>query len=152
MFMLSAFYRPHNEYCVAVSGSADWDLKISIAEAAKCFSNINVMKPKKIKKGYSTTVYHNYSLSRLTEYRPSIEWGSFEVINSTWACVELLAKTETKWMYYQQLSGVDVPLKTNLEMVKILKSLNNTVNSEVATFQNDRILSKQVGCHLGNQT
>ncbi|ETN83259.1 Core-2/I-Branching enzyme [Necator americanus] len=93
LFMLSAFYRRHNEYCVA--------------------------------------------------HRPPISWGSFEIINSTWACVEQLARTKTKWKYYQQLSGVDVPLKTNLEMVKILKALNNTVNAEISKFQKDRLTEKK---------
>ncbi|KHJ98761.1 Core-2/I-Branching enzyme [Oesophagostomum dentatum] len=94
LFMLSAFYRPQNEYCVA--------------------------------------------------HRPPIEWGSFEIINTTWVCVELLAKTNKKWMYYQQLSGVDAPLKTNLEMVKIFKTLNNTVNSEFSTFQPERLQGKDL--------
>ncbi|EYC12889.1 hypothetical protein Y032_0045g1142 [Ancylostoma ceylanicum] len=120
LFMLSAFYRPHNEYCVAVSGSANKIFKFFMAQLGKCFSNIHVMN------------------------RPSISWGSFEIINSTWACAELLSRSRTKWMYYQQLAGVDVPLKTNLEMVEILKKWNNTVNSEFATFQPERLGEKQV--------
>ncbi|KAK6726228.1 hypothetical protein RB195_004508 [Necator americanus] len=44
----------------------------------------------------------------------------------------------------QQLSGVDVPLKTNLEMVKILKALNNTVNAEISKFQKDRLTEKKI--------
>ncbi|EYC12888.1 hypothetical protein Y032_0045g1142 [Ancylostoma ceylanicum] len=120
LFMLSAFYRPHNEYCVAVSGSANKIFKFFMAQLGKCFSNIHVMN------------------------RPSISWGSFEIINSTWACAELLSRSRTKWMYYQQLAGVDVPLKTNLEMVEILKKWNNTVNSEFATFQPERLGEKQI--------
>ncbi|RCN33886.1 Core-2/I-Branching enzyme [Ancylostoma caninum] len=77
LFMLSAFYRPHNEYCLAVSGSADKIFKFFMAQLSKCFSNIHVMN------------------------RPPITWGSFEIINSTWACAELLSRSKTKWMYYQ---------------------------------------------------
>ncbi|CAJ0595493.1 unnamed protein product [Cylicocyclus nassatus] len=119
MFMLSAFYRPHNEYCIAVSGSAEKSFKIAMDEVASCFDNVHVL------------------------HRPHIEWGSFEIINSTWVCVGVLARSKTNWMYYQQLSGVDVPLKTNLEMVKILKQLNNTVNSEFLAFQTDRLKGKK---------
>ncbi|CAJ0595494.1 unnamed protein product [Cylicocyclus nassatus] len=119
MFMLSAFYRPHNEYCIAVSGSAEKSFKIAMDEVASCFDNVHVL------------------------HRPHIEWGSFEIINSTWVCVGVLARSKTDWMYYQQLSGADVPLKTNLEMVRILKQLNNTVNSEFSTFQTDRLEGKK---------
>ncbi|KAL6732281.1 hypothetical protein Aduo_003055 [Ancylostoma duodenale] len=120
LFMLSAFYRPHNEYCIAVSGSADKIFRFFMAQLSKCFSNIHVMN------------------------RPPITWGSFEIINSSWACAELLSRSKTKWMYYQQLAGVDVPLKTNLEMVEIFKRWNNTVNSEFAMFQPERLLEKRI--------
>ncbi|VDK72636.1 unnamed protein product [Cylicostephanus goldi] len=43
MFMLSAFYRPHNEYCIAVSGSAEKSFKNSMDEVASCFDNIHVL-------------------------------------------------------------------------------------------------------------
>ncbi|KIH57223.1 hypothetical protein ANCDUO_12587 [Ancylostoma duodenale] len=45
LFMLSAFYRPHNEYCIAVSGSADKIFKFFMAQLGKCFSNIHIMGP-----------------------------------------------------------------------------------------------------------
>ncbi|RCN35179.1 hypothetical protein ANCCAN_18953 [Ancylostoma caninum] len=52
------------------------------------------------------------------------------------------------YMYYaweeKQLAGVDVPLKTNLEMVEIFKRWNNTVNSEFAMFQPERLLGKRI--------
>ncbi|KAL6732210.1 hypothetical protein Aduo_002992 [Ancylostoma duodenale] len=113
MFMLSAFYRPHNEYCIAVSGSADNIFKFFMSHLSRCFTNVHVMD------------------------RPPISWGSFEIINSTWACVELLSWSKTNWRYYQQLAGTDVPLKTNLEMVEIFKKWNNTVNAEFATYQQE---------------
>ncbi|CAJ0595517.1 unnamed protein product [Cylicocyclus nassatus] len=104
MFMLSAFYRSHNDYCIAVSGSANRTFKYLMNQFGKCFDNVQILE------------------------RPPIGWASFEIINTVWACVEILSKSKTKWMYYQQLSGVDVPLKTNFEMVEIFKRLNETVN------------------------
>ncbi|PIO65761.1 Core-2/I-Branching enzyme [Teladorsagia circumcincta] len=86
LFMLSSFYRPQNEYCIAVSGGADSMFKLIIDEVDACFDNIQIL----------------------------------------------------------YLSGVDIPLKTNHEMVEILKAWNDTVNSEFAHFQPQRIRSKRV--------
>jgi hypothetical protein len=48
---------------------------------------------------------------------------------------------------FQYLSGVDLPLKTNLEMVRIFKQLNGTINAEVTKFQPERLKgeAKKVG-------
>ncbi|VDL79775.1 unnamed protein product [Nippostrongylus brasiliensis] len=120
LFMLSSFYRPQNEYCIAVSGAAEPMLKLILAEVDSCFDNIRVLN------------------------RPRIDWGSFEIINSTFACLEVLSTVETPWKYYQYLSGVDIPLKTNLEMVEIFKKWNNTVNNEIGMYQPQRIRSKRI--------
>ncbi|VDP54349.1 unnamed protein product [Heligmosomoides polygyrus] len=45
---------------------------------------------------------------------------------------------------FQYLSGVDIPLKTNLEMVEIFKQWNNTVNTEITLFQPKRVRSKRI--------
>ncbi|EYB95432.1 hypothetical protein Y032_0160g3352 [Ancylostoma ceylanicum] len=115
LFQLSAFYHPQNEYCVAVSGSADESMLEILRDVHDCFPNIHVMK------------------------RPPLQWGNFEVINTTYACFEYLAKSATPWKYFQYLSGVDAPLKTNLEMVQILKRLNETANADIEKFPIERI-------------
>ncbi|RCN42790.1 Core-2/I-Branching enzyme [Ancylostoma caninum] len=89
-----------------------------LQDVHECFPNIHVMK------------------------RPPLQWGNFEVINTTYACFEYLAKSETPWKYFQYLSGVDAPLKTNLEMVQIFKSLNETVNADIEEFPSNRIKRK----------
>lgn len=40
---------------------------------------------------------------------------------------------------------MDVPLRTNLEMVQILKRLNNTVNTLVEPYPHDRLRTRRVG-------
>jgi hypothetical protein len=49
---------------------------------------------------------------------------------------------------------VDLPLKTNLEMVRIFKQLNGTVNAEVSAFQLDRLMdaAQKVGNDLNVAT
>ncbi|KAK6726226.1 hypothetical protein RB195_004506 [Necator americanus] len=120
LFMLSSFYRPQNEYCIAVSGGADPMFKHIMTDVDECFSNIRVLN------------------------RPRIDWGSYEIINSTFACLKVLSGSETPWKYFQYLAGVDIPLKTNLEMVEILKQWNDTVNAEITWFQPKRIRSKRI--------
>ncbi|KAI1699716.1 core-2/I-Branching enzyme domain-containing protein [Ditylenchus destructor] len=44
-----------------------------------------------------------------------------------------------QWKYFQYLTGFSLPLKTNLEMVRIFKRLKETVNTEVTLFQKDRL-------------
>ncbi|KIH63580.1 hypothetical protein ANCDUO_06118 [Ancylostoma duodenale] len=46
---------------------------------------------------------------------------------------------------HRYLSGVDAPLKTNLEMVQILKRLNETANADIEEFPSDRIKRRNVG-------
>ncbi|EYC18183.1 hypothetical protein Y032_0028g1719 [Ancylostoma ceylanicum] len=38
----------------------------------------------------------------------------------------------------QYLSGTDLPLRTNLEMVRIMKALNGSINTDVEQFEQDR--------------
>ncbi|VDL83577.1 unnamed protein product [Nippostrongylus brasiliensis] len=104
LFELAAFYHPQNEYCIAVSGSAEEYVQEFMLYMENCFPNIHVLT------------------------RPPINWGEFEIINTTFACLQQLQKSDKPWKYYQYLSGVDVPLRTNLEMVKIFKRLNDTAS------------------------
>uniref|UniRef100_A0A915DY69 Uncharacterized protein n=1 Tax=Ditylenchus dipsaci TaxID=166011 RepID=A0A915DY69_9BILA len=56
-------------------------------------------------------------------------------------CLRYLSQLNHQWKYVQYLSGVDVPLKTNLEMVRIFKRLNGTINAEVTEFPRERFKS-----------
>ncbi|CAL2030401.1 unnamed protein product [Caenorhabditis brenneri] len=118
LFMLSSIYHPQNEYCLAVGENSDVLFQNLLKELANCFPNVHFMK------------------------RPPIKWGSHEIINSAYECLEFLSQSKSKWKYFQYLSGVDVPLKTNLEMVQILKELNGTANVEIKNYQWQRLKGK----------
>lgn len=90
--MISSFYHPQNEYCVAVSGSAKPHFKVVLRQLASCFSNIHVMVRALFKK------------TTFSKERPPITWGSFEIINSTYSCMEYLSSLESKWEYFQVIS------------------------------------------------
>ncbi|KAL6729119.1 hypothetical protein Aduo_000203 [Ancylostoma duodenale] len=72
-----------------------------------------------------------------------IEWCSFEIIEAIFECVVRLSKSKVQWKYIQILSGVDAPLKTNLEMVRIFEALNGSFNTEVLPFERYRLHGKR---------
>ena len=48
--------------------------------------------------------------------------------------------------FFQYLSGSDLPLKTNFEMVRIFKQLKGTANAEVTEFDQRRLQRAKVSC------
>ncbi|CAO4361373.1 unnamed protein product [Caenorhabditis nigoni] len=118
LFMLSSVYHPQNEYCIAVGENSEPLFQNLLKELSTCFQNVHFMK------------------------RPPISWGSHEIINSAYECLQFLSHLKSDWKYFQYLSGFDAPLKTNLEMVRILKQLNGTANVEIAKYQWQRLRGK----------
>ncbi|CAB3407429.1 unnamed protein product [Caenorhabditis bovis] len=114
LYMLSAFYHPQNVYCIAVGANSKLDFQNLVEDVSKCYPNVYLMK------------------------RPEIRWGSFEIINSVYECLEFLATLKVPWKYFQYLSGFDAPLKTNLEMVRIFKALRGSPNFEFKKYEAKR--------------
>ena len=48
-------------------------------------------------------------------------------------------------LLFQYLSGSDLPVRTNLEMVRVMKALNGSINSDVDVFDTDRYKNMEVG-------
>lgn len=118
--LMSVIYQPQNAYCLAVDDRADEQFKKQMNLLMDCFSNIFVMTVNKV------------------------EWCEFGVVRGVFNCLRYLSELDHKWRYYQYLSGVDLPLKTNLEMVRIFKKLNGTLNAEILPFETSRIKGSQV--------
>ncbi|KAK0401891.1 hypothetical protein QR680_016032 [Steinernema hermaphroditum] len=106
--------QPQNQFCIAVDANADRQFKEQMFLLGSCFSNIFVM------------------------ITPAVTWCGFSVLQGVYSCVEYLAKLPDDWKYYQYLSGVDLPLKTNLEMVRIFKQLNGSFNSGIYDLEESR--------------
>ncbi|KAH7703357.1 Protein GLY-15 a [Aphelenchoides avenae] len=111
-FLLSAIYQPQNAYCIAVDGKSSDTFKRRMALLANCFPNI--------------------------DFVGEVYWGSYEIVRGVFDCLRQLTALGHTWRYYQYHSGVDVPLKTNLEMVRIFKQLNGSSNVEVLPVLNKR--------------
>ena len=96
--LLRAIYRPQNHYCVHVDLSAKWTVYEFVKNVTKCFSNVH-----------------------LAERRIDVKWGKFSVLEADLICMKQLLRHKD-WKYYINLTGQEFPLRTNSELVKILKA------------------------------
>ena len=100
--LLRAIYRPQNYYCIHVDRQSKQTIRDSVGAIANCFENVFVAQK---------TV--------------DVRWGYFSVLESELYCMEELLKYK-KWKYFINLTGKEWPLKTNLELVKILTAINGS--------------------------
>ncbi|CAL1532952.1 unnamed protein product, partial [Lymnaea stagnalis] len=104
--LLRAIYRPQNYYCIHVDLKSPDSFFLSISSIAKCFSNIF-----------------------LSSKRINVNWGMFSVLEPELLCMQELWPYK-KWKYYINLTGQEFPLRTNFELVNILKAYNGANNIE----------------------
>ena len=103
--LLRAIYRPQNFYCIHVDRKASDQVQEAIASIARCFDNVLI-----------------------PERRFSVQWGTYSVLAADLLCMkELLAY---KWRYFINLTGQEFPLRTNAELVRILKVFNGSNSIE----------------------
>ncbi|XP_070579303.1 beta-1,3-galactosyl-O-glycosyl-glycoprotein beta-1,6-N-acetylglucosaminyltransferase-like [Ptychodera flava] len=116
--LLRTIYRPHNYYCIHVDKKAYDAVRVAMESIAACFDNVFIV-PSAVK----------------------ITWCSIEVLHAEQLCMNLLLERGHNWKYYINLAGQDFPLKTNFEIVQILKLFEG--KNDVASFQDDRHVSRQ---------
>jgi len=105
--LLRAVYRPQNTYCVHIDKKSASTVHRAVAAIASCFSNV-------------------FIAPRLV----SVYWGTYTVLEPELICMEALLSYSRKWRYFINLTGQEFPLKTNWDIVKILKVLNGANNIE----------------------
>lgn len=105
--LLLAIYRPSNFYCIHVDRKSPKEVYEGMEAVAKCFDNV-------------------FMASR----RVDVHLGTYSVLEADLVCMEDLLKRSNRWRYYINLTGKDFPLKTNLEMVRILKAYNGANDVE----------------------
>ena len=61
----------------------------------------------------------------------AVHWGWFSVVEPDLVCMEDLSQKSATWKYFINLTGQEYPLKTNLELVRILKAYDgaNMINT-----------------------
>ena len=103
--LLRAIYRPQNSYCIHVDSKSGDAFKKALAAIAQCFDNV-------------------FLASRSLD----VQWGRFSVLEADLICMEDLWQASATWKYFINLTGQEFPLKTNAELVKILKVFNGANN------------------------
>ncbi|XP_055866636.1 beta-1,3-galactosyl-O-glycosyl-glycoprotein beta-1,6-N-acetylglucosaminyltransferase-like isoform X2 [Biomphalaria glabrata] len=104
--LLRAVYRPQNYYCIHVDKKADEGFTRAMSAIANCFDNVFIAPE-----------------------RVDVKWGEYSVLEPELICMEHLWKFK-KWKYFINLTGQEFPLKTNWELVQILKAYNGANDLE----------------------
>ena len=100
--LLRAIYRPQNYYCIHVDKKTAAKIHEAMNSIASCFSNVFVL---------SNPV--------------NVNWGGYSVLEPCIKCLQELSKYKN-WKYFINLSGQEFPIRTNYELVRILKVYNGT--------------------------
>ncbi|XP_078000545.1 beta-1,3-galactosyl-O-glycosyl-glycoprotein beta-1,6-N-acetylglucosaminyltransferase-like [Glandiceps talaboti] len=96
--LLRTIYRPHNIYCIHIDKKAPSELHTAMKAITSCFDNV-------------------FIASRLDR----VVWGTITQVHAERSCQKELLVQNQKWKYLINLTGQEFPLKTNLEIVQILK-------------------------------
>ncbi|CAI5439266.1 unnamed protein product [Caenorhabditis angaria] len=114
LLQMSILYQPQHLFCLTVDKTALKEYRRVLLELPKCFPNVHVF------------------------IGASSDWGSFGILENVYTCFLFLSRQKHEWKYYQYVSGTDLPMKTNLEMVRIFKALNGSINADVDNYEMDR--------------
>ena len=98
--LLRSIYRPHNYYCLHIDKKIDNQTKNAFAAIAECFNNVFIV-PNPV----------------------DVQWENITIVQAELLCMQYLWAVKS-WKYYIDLTGQEFPLKTNLEIVMILKSMD----------------------------
>ena len=104
--LFRAIYRPQNYYCIHVDVKAKQKVKDAVTSLAGCFDNV-------------------FMSSRSVD----VQWAWFSVVEPELVCMQDLLKYK-KWKYFINLTGQEWPLKTNEDIVRILKVFNGANSME----------------------
>ncbi|XP_053283110.1 beta-1,3-galactosyl-O-glycosyl-glycoprotein beta-1,6-N-acetylglucosaminyltransferase 3 [Pleuronectes platessa] len=107
--LLRAVYAPQNIYCVHVDQKSSEEFQKAVEAIVACFPNVFIAT--KLEK---------------------VIYASWSRVQADLNCMTDLLKSPVKWRYLLNTCGTDFPIKTNGEMVKILKILNgrNSIETE----------------------
>ena len=100
--LLRAIYRTSNYYCIHVDTKSPPEVKQAMLQLARCLPNVHI----------ATRMYN-------------VTWGFISVVEPEISCMQTLWPFK-RWKYFINLTGQEFPLKTNLELVRILSIYNGT--------------------------
>ncbi|XP_067857772.1 N-acetyllactosaminide beta-1,6-N-acetylglucosaminyl-transferase-like isoform X2 [Heptranchias perlo] len=97
--LFRTIYRPHNIYCIHVDEKSPGLFQRQLQQLQGCFRNV-------------------FLASRMEP----IIYGGISRLEADISCLTDLLKLKAKWKYVLNLCGQDYPLKTNLEIIRHLKT------------------------------
>ncbi|VDL86365.1 unnamed protein product [Schistocephalus solidus] len=103
--LLRLIYRPQNVYVIHVDRKTSLEFYEAVQEIAKCFGTNAAVVPR------------NESIN--------VIWGDYTVLEQELVAARMLLQMG-KWKYFINLTGQELPLKTNLELVLALNMLNGS--------------------------
>ncbi|CAH8450463.1 unnamed protein product [Schistosoma turkestanicum] len=105
--LLRLIYRSHNMYCIHVDSKSPRLFYDEVMQLARCFG--------------SNVIVVNRSES------VNVKWGYYSVLEVFLLCAEkLINNSEIIWKYILNVSGQELPLRTNWELVALLKAMNGS--------------------------
>lgn len=115
--LLRAIYRPQNLYCIHVDSQSSEDIFKAMSNIANCFENVFI-----------------------SSKRFNVKWGTMTVLEPDLLCMEELWNKSKTWKYFINLTGQEFPLRTNYELVQILKAYNgaNDLEATIERANKDR--------------
>ncbi|KAH9515052.1 Beta-1,3-galactosyl-O-glycosyl-glycoprotein beta-1,6-N-acetylglucosaminyltransferase [Bulinus truncatus] len=108
--LLRAIYRPSNYYCIHVDAKADKDVQEAMTGISRCLPNVFLASKQNV-----------------------VNWAQFNSLEPWIYCMRDLWKFS--WKYFINLTGQEFPLKTNLQIIKILKALNGSNVVDTTTYE-----------------
>ncbi|MBN3297856.1 GCNT1 acetylglucosaminyltransferase, partial [Amia calva] len=109
--LLRSVYAPQNYYCIHVDKKSPEPFLAAVKGIAGCFDNVFVA-------------------SQLE----SVVYASWSRVQADINCMKDLYRMSTTWKYFINLCGLDFPIKTNFEIVGMLKGLNGKNSLETETM------------------
>ncbi|XP_052078517.1 beta-1,3-galactosyl-O-glycosyl-glycoprotein beta-1,6-N-acetylglucosaminyltransferase-like isoform X1 [Mytilus californianus] len=109
--LLRSIYRPQNFYCVHADTKMSDVRRKALETIVNCFDNV-----------FMSSISYD------------VRWGKITVLQADLVCMKDLLR-HTKWKYFINLTGQDFPLKTNLEIVKILKAYYGANDVSISNHQ-----------------
>ena len=109
--LFRAIFRPQNSYCIHIDTKASEKFQLAIRGIARCFHNVFVASK------LESVVYAGYSR-----------------LHADINCMKDQLKSPIKWRYLLNTAVNEYPLKTNAEIVKILKIYNGANDIRAAGF------------------
>ena len=105
--LLRTIYRKHNVYCIHVDKKTDTETFGIMKRIGECLPNVIVLAE-----------------------RESVVYASSALVRVELKCMKTFMDTGINWKYYINIAAQEFPLRTNLEMVKILKELKGANDIE----------------------